>query len=1671
MQSKSVSDFHAQKLVSRRQKWRFNVPFAIKSAAIFAVLMVAAAASYFYHSGKTATVFADRADESRSRGDHLAESQWLQRYLLLRPGDTEAIVRTGVSADDAVADAPLEQQAAAINNARRALSGALATLGDGSLEDAQQLRYRLIRRLIQMGGNWLAEAERQTILLDAPQTDAAAHEFLALAKIGQLDENASEDGGASSEAEPLADKDYWSGLAQRPATDVLQKALTLDPSDLDLLDVFLRWVRRDPGKFAVRENGVSGLDPQWKSWIEQSLQRLGQADSPRAKLILLAYQFPGSSGSGASRGLDEANAPEIPSAKTLDWIVRAATNSANELNIWRDAEGVQEEGVAVSADAASAIEIDFGAQLSPPFWHYQLLARATELVGAAVSAGGDEEALDSADRVAMVQSWFDLLTTLDVPGIVPQMIEAVHDNAGRFALSRDEVERAVEVWQSGQSRLGEPSLNLTAAIAMTTARAAILGGASDSRRPGSADSVATSGDVSGNAGPWTLQRAGAAVAEYGRAIEKASSRLLQTSTTQFSKAQRSMLGRQIETARWRFIVLDSELKLAGDDSVPSMLAAIELLQSALDSVAEVPSDERVRVATRLADLYESVGLNDQAPMMLQDALKFVPGDSTLLARLAVATGRAGSSARAADQWRQMGDSQQPVYLLAVIEASLAEQASRPPERQDFSAVRSMVQALSNLSETDVDISDEVLSRLRVLKTQLPPPGQSIEQYWNSDGYRDQLVALANAPDESALTYAFVAERLAGLDSDDATAIAVKQLEQRVGDQAPLFHLVAVKIDAIKNRPIGKNLDRLIGAASVADDAATHWSETAYREAVVAGDWPRAYAALATIAPAQRTPSHLFDLVRLASLLATSEDASGLASVKGRSGADAPSGADAAIDFWTAELRSLEGEQGTQWRLLEAEELIAGLRDRGESAEAESKLAIREAIRPATRLVDEIIDRRPRWGRAIALRAEIAALDGRIDQSLELYSQALDAGDRQPRTRQRYLERLIQAGRYGDASEFIRSSARQSMASIDRYATRQIQVSLGSGDIAEAVQTAQREAESAAGDPNRWDVLARTASVAAKMSVGAEADAFAEIAQDALRRLTESPTADPLQVATIKMDLALESGDQARINEVQQLVDQSSGLENADRLLLSARADIAAGRLDAAIAKAKEANDARPTFKARRLLVGLYRATKQSDDEITVLRNLQKEFPQRADLRGELARSLAAREGEDVDWAEIESLLKGAGQASAENRLLYAALLVVRGTEKQRRDSLDQLRELVREGGDVAEDAARVQAVVLSDLLAQAEDRNSVQWKAYRTEAQALFEDLLQTATPLPVDLHRYGLLLLQFGDAGDHAKVASLLESLRRQAGSAMAALDLTVRLARAKGQGDQLPNLIEDWVSLYDGEERGQLGAGASGLLAGRVLLGVGFGDEAIGWLEQAYQQNAEALPDLVLALNQLKRFQQASEISMKHHKQHGDLQSAILLAESLLGETGSKLTEAQSSVLSDATAKFPNSSALLEGVATLMMQQGEFLRAVELFTQVRRLQPDRVRTLNNLAMAFSEIGGREAEGIEPIDQALKLTNRNPEVLDTKGVVLMKAGRFGEAEAVFREALTSAEEPRFQFHSVLALLGQKRVDDARALWGQIDQERLDPNGLTETERQQWQEMREDFESALQVIK
>jgi tetratricopeptide (TPR) repeat protein len=125
------------------------------------------------------------------------------------------------------------------------------------------------------------------------------------------------------------------------------------------------------------------------------------------------------------------------------------------------------------------------------------------------------------------------------------------------------------------------------------------------------------------------------------------------------------------------------------------------------------------------------------------------------------------------------------------------------------------------------------------------------------------------------------------------------------------------------------------------------------------------------------------------------------------------GADDAVADLVAQVRRLEGEEGTWWRYGEAARLVLRAQ-RGD----------RSGLQAAGALLDEAARRRPEWSRLPLVRAYLAELAGEPGKALVEYRKAFDLGERQPGMVQRLVRLLAERSRDAEADEVLRRLQRQ-----------------------------------------------------------------------------------------------------------------------------------------------------------------------------------------------------------------------------------------------------------------------------------------------------------------------------------------------------------------------------------------------------------------------------------------------------------------------------------------------------------------------------------------------------------------------------------------------------------------------------------------------------------------------
>src|SRR5690606_19138132 len=143
-------------------RWVWNLPLLLGTLAVFGVGIPVFVGLYYWQSSRIGGQLLQLADHASAEGDPHEEVQWLRRYLALQPDDVDVQIRIALTFDEHI------QQRSQIDQSRRNLIRALTAVDGRNDAVEADLRERLIERLLQLGGGWLLEAERQIIHLNPP---------------------------------------------------------------------------------------------------------------------------------------------------------------------------------------------------------------------------------------------------------------------------------------------------------------------------------------------------------------------------------------------------------------------------------------------------------------------------------------------------------------------------------------------------------------------------------------------------------------------------------------------------------------------------------------------------------------------------------------------------------------------------------------------------------------------------------------------------------------------------------------------------------------------------------------------------------------------------------------------------------------------------------------------------------------------------------------------------------------------------------------------------------------------------------------------------------------------------------------------------------------------------------------------------------------------------------------------------------------------------------------------------------------------------------------------------------------------------------------------------------------------------------------------------------------
>src|SRR6056297_3310577 len=195
-----------------------------------------------------------------------------------------------------------------------------------------------------------------------------------------------------------------------------------------------------------------------------------------------------------------------------------------------------------------------------------------------------------------------------------------------------------------------------------------------------------------------------------------------------------------------------------------------------------------------------------------------------------------------------------------------------------------------------------------------------------------------------------------------------------------------------------------------------------------------------------------------------------------------------------------------------------------------------------------------------------------------------------------------------------------------------------------------------------------------------------------------------------------------------------------------------------------------------------------------------------------------------------------------------------------------------------------------------------------------------------MDLYRYGDLLLRAELTSEVPRLADQLDAL---ASGSPIGLDVRLRLAKMTGQEQEASRLAKQWAT--QAIESGSLLQVGAWETAGQTLSNLGFHEQALEWLEQAYDENEENFRAFVVGLARGRQFRRALQICQTHFKATQQPDAVALMADVVIISGSSNEVPANiEAIFQGSLKRYSDDPRLVESIATLRLSQQRYPEAV---------------------------------------------------------------------------------------------------------------------------------------------
>jgi tetratricopeptide (TPR) repeat protein len=727
---------------------------------------------------------------------------------------------------------------------------------------------------------------------------------------------------------------------------------------------------------------------------------------------------------------------------------------------------------------------------------------------------------------------------------------------------------------------------------------------------------------------------------------------------------------------------------------------------------------------------------------------------------------------------------------------------------------------------------------------------------------------------------------------------------------------------------------------------------------------------------------------------------------------------AEVERRLAEIRGIEGENGSFWRYAEAARRIQQARPKDKEELSDSG---RRQLREARQYLTEAGNRRTSWPRIPALEAEIDELEGRIPAAIEKYQQAVALGERRPAIIRRMVQLLFEQRRFDEANAAVSKLLDQEntllLAGLGKLAAQSLlsKADPTSGDSERAVDLALKSVspDSKSYQDHLW--LGRILWATGKPTEQKKAE-------KELRRACELD--DKAAETWVTLVAFLSANGKKKEAE--------NAIEQATKKLPSEQAPLALAACYENIGDPKKAEE---YYSA---------ALKATPDDTAMLRNVAAFHLRHGDLgkaepRLRTILDLGSKASSaDLPWAR--RALAASLASNTDRRRFEEALELIEKNLSDNKDSKpDQHAKALLLATRLSR---RKEAIHLFEDLARRDTLPAVERfalvKLYLTEdnwPQAQLHMLTLLASPdgkNPNYEAYYARRLLQRGDIND---AQAQLTKLEKALPDAPLTREIKARVLQAKGKDAEAMAVIQEYARHKD----------ADLARAGLLLETLGQQSKA----KDLYRREAQTLYRKYVG--QSDKPERYLTLAGFYGRQH-DLKEALASCDQALQHKAAPETVAQSltgilrenaagaepcrrveKTLKEMLKQAPDSVTLLVCLADVYDLQERFDEAEQIYRQALRKDADNVMILNNLAwlLAFKKPAPRD-EALKAINQAIDRVGPSPELLDTRGVVHLMLAQNDRAVEDLQTALSQAPSANRSFHLARALASLNKPREAR---------------------------------------